>query len=328
MGKNRDVYIVHEKASDTYCGRILQGLPEHSPEFAVSYPDFVPLDLQQSMDNGISEMELADRQAVVDREVTEALHALFGAENLAAFPSIQKLLRIGLASHLQHLDSYSGPVYPTDARPIISNASILRLTPLYTNPRIQALKEHIAIAMPWESHYKYFKPASGLPPHVILYAYIKELDVKVQGIPNKIEELLDRRNMAGDLSLDQIARAVENGPRMAAMAADLAALRRANAVLNNDVGTGAGTPDNNPGTVTARLHRQFRHPDGKMRRVPPTWDFPRLNLQAMYVYWHCGDEANHIPPAKQLLNSDVNFLGTRARTRMNELRTEEGDGFN
>ena len=27
MGKNKDVYVVHEKASDTYCGRILQGLP-------------------------------------------------------------------------------------------------------------------------------------------------------------------------------------------------------------------------------------------------------------------------------------------------------------
>jgi hypothetical protein len=26
MGRSRDVYIVHEKASDTYCGRILQGL--------------------------------------------------------------------------------------------------------------------------------------------------------------------------------------------------------------------------------------------------------------------------------------------------------------
>ena len=29
--------------------RILQGLPEHSPEFAVSYPDFVPIDPERSV---------------------------------------------------------------------------------------------------------------------------------------------------------------------------------------------------------------------------------------------------------------------------------------
>ena len=49
MGSNKDVYIAQEKASDTYCGRILQGLPEHSPEFAVSYPDFVPIDPERSV---------------------------------------------------------------------------------------------------------------------------------------------------------------------------------------------------------------------------------------------------------------------------------------
>ncbi|KAL7502104.1 hypothetical protein ACHAXN_000178, partial [Cyclotella atomus] len=62
MGKNRDVYIAHEKASDSYCGPILQGLPEHSPKFAVSYPDFVPLDLEQSLRDGIPETVLAERQ--------------------------------------------------------------------------------------------------------------------------------------------------------------------------------------------------------------------------------------------------------------------------
>jgi hypothetical protein len=59
---------------------------------------------------------------------------------------------------------------------------------------------------------------TGLPPHVILYAYIKSLDVKIEDMPKKIEELLDRRQMAGPLSLDQIARAVENGSRITAMA--------------------------------------------------------------------------------------------------------------
>jgi hypothetical protein len=211
MGKNRDVYIAQEKASDTYCGRILQGLPEHSPEFAVSYPDFVPIDLQQSLESGVSETELAERQKVVDHQVRRALESIFGEENLRAFPSIHRLLRIGLASHLIHFENYTKPVYATDPRPILPPTASLRMTPLFTNPAIQSLKQHVAVAMPWESHYTYFKPASGLPPHVILYAYIKGLDTKLDGLPQMIEDLLDKRQMAGPLSLDQIARAVENG---------------------------------------------------------------------------------------------------------------------
>ena len=39
IGSTRDVYVVQEKASDEYCGKILAGLPEHSAEFSVSYPD-------------------------------------------------------------------------------------------------------------------------------------------------------------------------------------------------------------------------------------------------------------------------------------------------
>ena len=39
----------------------------------------------------------------------------------------------------------------------------------------------------------------------------------------KFEAMLDRRQMAGPLSLDQIAQAVENGPRITAIANDIAA---------------------------------------------------------------------------------------------------------
>lgn len=324
MGKNRDVYIVHEKASDTYCGRILQGLPEHSPEFAVSYPDFVPLDLKQSMDSGISETELAERQVVVDREVNFALDSIFGVENLRAFPSIRRLLRIGLASHLIHYEAYDNPVYASDPRPVVPANSKLRASPLFTNPRILALKQHVAIAMPWESHYKYFSPATGIPPHVMIYAYIKSLDVKVENMPQKIEEILDRRQMAGPLSLDQIATAVENGPRITAIANDIAALRRViqeNGVVRGNTDTQASTSVN-PLTQQplARLQRQYQHPDGKVRRVPPSWEFPKLSMLAMYQYWHYGDATKKIPPMKYLHSSDVDYLGKGGRVRLTEVR--------
>jgi hypothetical protein len=173
--------------------------------------------------------------------------------------------------------------------------------------------------MPWEAHYKYFKPASGIPPHVMLYAYIKNLDVQVQNIPKKMEELLDKRQMAGPLSLDQIARAVENGPRIAGIANDLAVLRRMMQGSSIVAQASAATNQTNQRT-DARLHRQYSHPDGKHRRVPPSWTFPKLSLQSMYQYWHCGDESRHIPAMKFLVASDVDFLGKKAPCRLYEMK--------
>ena len=56
---------------------------------------------------------------------------------------------------------------------------------------------------------KYFKPASGLPPHVMICTYIRGLEEKVQNIPAKMKQLLVKQQMAVPLSLDQISRVVE-----------------------------------------------------------------------------------------------------------------------
>mmetsp|Transcript_6132 Transcript_6132/g.13436 ORF Transcript_6132/g.13436 Transcript_6132/m.13436 type:complete len:353 (-) Transcript_6132:11-1069(-) len=69
-----------------------------------------------------------------------------------------------------------------------------------------------------------------------------------------------------------------------------------------------------------RLVRQFKHPDGIDRHVPPSWTFPSLPLQSMYLYWHCGDEEQQIPPIKYFEPIDVDFLCKRARTNLNECR--------
>ena len=110
MGGSKDIYIAQEKASDTFCGRILCGLPEHEAKFAVSYPDFVPIDAEQSLSGGVSESEYVERRKIVKIQVNEILDSIFGAENLAKFKGIRKLLRICLASHLQHRNAFEGPV--------------------------------------------------------------------------------------------------------------------------------------------------------------------------------------------------------------------------
>jgi len=75
-----------------------------------------------------------------------------------------------------------------------------------------------------------------------------------------------------------------------------------------------------PGVGTGMLDWQYVHADGIRRRVPPTWTFPHFNLQDMYILWHCGDYQNRISPMKLFGNSDVNFLGKRARMNLNEVK--------
>jgi len=46
--------------------------------------------------------------------------------------------------------------------------------------------------------------------------------------------------------------------------------------------------------ISTSLHEQYNHPDGKSRRVLPSWKLPKISsFQAIYQHWHCGDEANN-----------------------------------
>lgn len=124
--------------------------------------------------------------------------------------------------------------------------------------------------------------------------------------------------MAGPLSLEAIVNAVQNGLVMTAMAADIAGLRQSLATDGQ-----LRTRDGSRNASTLRPMRlagaDYTHEDGVDRRVPHTWTFPSLPLQNMYVYWHCGDEAGHIPPMKWFEASDVNFL-KRGLKKLSEIR--------
>lgn len=328
IGGSKDYYIQQEKATDTFCGKLLAGLPEHSEQFAMSYPEFIPIERLQSIeDGGVPVEDYMRRQQEVNDQVQLALNSIFGEENLTRFRQITPILRVGLASHLQHLDYYNALIDASkpELGKNLPDSSPLRRTPLFTDPMISTLKEHVRIAMPHDGHYKFFAPATGLPPHVLIYSYLKGLQKEMrdgfEGIPKKIEEILDRRTMNGQLSLDQLTRAVENGPLLTSMAGDLARLTnliQQNGMLRSD--DGGGGAQSTLGRPNIRLVCEYRHSsDGKSRRVPSTWKFPSLPLQNMYQYWHTGDESNKIPPMKWFQNEDVDFL-KRGRINLSECR--------
>eukprot|EP00804_Cyclotella_cryptica_P001683 CCRYP_009072-RA/>CCRYP_009072-RA protein AED:0.30 eAED:0.29 QI:0/-1/0/1/-1/1/1/0/334 len=260
----------------------------------------------------------------------DVMESIFGRENLDKFPTIRNFLRIGLASHYIHMHRFEHAVGRNDSCPIIPSHSPLRHTPLFTNPLIDELKEHVCIAMPSESDNflnpdgtTFVKPATGLPPHVTIFAYIKGLEQQMENMPSRIEEILDKRQMSGPLSLDQIVVAVENGPRMKAIAEDLAAMRR-RVIRGSSDGDGEENGNANSARprhlVNARLIQQYKHSDGKYCRVPSSWKVPLLPMQHLYVYWHCGDEKKNIPPMKYLTPDDIKFLNKRAHISLSELK--------
>jgi len=162
-----------------------------------------------------------------------------------------------------------------------------------------------------------FKPATGLPPHVMIYAHLKETNHNVSAMPDRIFQQIESRGMLGDLSLVQITRAVEDGHRLTTMANGIAALRR---IVQEGIISAGGSHDRSAARQNIRLVCEFKHGDGKYSRVPSSWTFPSLQLQNMYLYWHCGHEALKNPPTKFVQHKDIDFLGKQARISLRECR--------
>ena len=306
-GSVRSVYIVQEKASDQYCGRILSDLPEHSAEFAVSYPDFIPIDTVQSLVVGVTDADYETRKQQVNARVRLVLDEIFGREVLDRFCVILRFLVIGLASHLKHREKFDSS---------LPRSSPFRCTPLFTSSSVIPLKEHVRIAMPCDDHYKYFSDATGLPPHVIAYQYHKETQEMISGLPGIFEIMLDDRQFNGQISLSQMQNLIQNGPLMQDIARDIAAVKRLVTEESSNANRATGRI-----TLADNQARQYQHSDGKLRRVPEGWVFPHFTLMQAYVYWHCGDEQseNQVCPMKLFAARDVSHL-RRGRLNLSDLR--------
>ena len=133
IGAVRDVYVVQEKASDQYCGRILAGLDELSAAFAVSYPDFVPIEVMKSFDwmfdegedrsvkKGVPEEDYDEKKKEVNAEVEEVLNCIFTSERLQKFPTIYGFLEVGLASFLIHSKTIAECIPSTSTSTTVHN---------------------------------------------------------------------------------------------------------------------------------------------------------------------------------------------------------------
>lgn len=292
MGQVRDIYVLQEKAGDHYCGRLLGCLPVEKAEFAASVPEFSPVA------DGMTEEERAEKQKLIDIDVTAALEMLFGADNLRKMPTIQPFLRHALAASLLHRDELS-KMHPDDGA--------IRQSPLYTSDLINKLKDHVRVAMPWDDgNTAYFQKVTGIPPHVLLLAGQEELKRLVKALVPSMEDAMDNRTMSGVLSEKRMQRIVESSNNeLLQRIKGLEDLVR----QQNAEGRSAATPGGGAGGAT---YDMFLHPsDGKLRRVPPNWTFPKGSLLNVYQYWHWGDEVSRIHPIKKLQRIDLAWSSGR-----------------
>jgi len=308
LGGARNPYIAQEQASDEYCGRILCGLPINSPEFAVSYPDFIPIPLDATVIPPKSDPTYKENNKQLDSKVEEVLNAIFTSEHMSAYPLIHRFLRIGLASHLIHFKEIDE---------LLPANSILRQTPLFTSPQVAELRQYVRIAMPWEDHHIYFADPSGLPPHATQLHELREIKHLIQDwLPRYLEGMLEKRQMNGPVSLAQmrtmVAASVAQSPVICNLEQNMANL------TSHIMRTAQSTSGNESSDVGSH-YQLFQHADGKSRRVPPGWTIPGLSLQHMYVYWHCGNEASKISPIKRLDKTDTSPLGKNGKKTIQSL---------
>ena len=308
LGTVRNVYVAQEKASDYYFGRILGGLPVNAPEFAVSYPDFIPIDVERSVTERVSVRDFEKKQREVDGMVHEALASIFGKEKLANFPTIRNFLHVGLASHLKHIE---------DIEDLLPQNSKIRDTPLFTNPLVSKLEQHVRIAMPWDDHYKYFKiEATGLPAHVTILAEMRGVERNLDDLPKKLEQMLETRQMNGPVTLAQMRIMVNDNKRMKNIEENISLLT---SIVKEGQFAGSQTDEITGGL--GRKYEMFDHQDGLKRRVPPNWHFPKLLMQHMYIQWHCGNGVKKVSPIKNWDKIDVEGLpGKRIKVTLSEIR--------
>ena len=289
MGSVRDIYVLHERAGDNYCGRILAGLPINDAKFAASHPDFVPVV------DGMSEAELEERQVEVDESVNATLNTLFGERQINEIKTIRPFLRIGLASHLKHRNALD-TAYPPGA--------FIRTTSLFTAANVLELQKFVKITLPWEKGGKAY--ATGIPPHTILLAGNEEIKTLIKGLIPQMERCMDDRTMSGNLSearMREIVSLQTKEYRDELLDIKNILLRQMPASPNKDDLAAANS------TVAGTVDGYHRWAiNGFYRRVPPDWKFPLGPILNVYLYWHHGDEVKRISPLKLITRHDLTWV--------------------
>ena len=232
-------------------------------------------------------------QDQITSKVTPLLASCFG--DLGPFVAIRKTLQFGLASLLHHIEMakyHHGANGLTNDRPD-NCPSPLNLSPVFRNKEILGLKDYVRVIYPWDSDKsseQCIMRLTGIPPHVVQLAQIKQLQESVANLSpqilDSVGQMLDDRTMNGVLSearmrsLMQSVLVEEGLSRIQPVPAQ--------EQQTNQLATGVynGMVDGESLQHSLWMHK------GKFRRVPPGWTFPKCNVHAAYKLWHTQNTVN------------------------------------
>jgi hypothetical protein len=171
---------------------------------------------------------------------------------------------------------------------------------------------------------------TGIPPHVVQLAQLKQLQQSVASmkptILEGVEQMLDDRTINGTLSETRMrslmVSVMEEGHSQLLME-----VRRAGELLTGVAGQQLQTVPQIPtGTRLYKgmddgaktTHNLWLH-KGKFRRVPPSWSFPKCNVHSAHKLWHTQNTITGQCALRFVIRSDIDFCKDAYR-RLEEFR--------
>ena len=309
MGGVKDRYLKRESAGDQYVGRCADGLDQLSKRFAISPPYFDFTNISEAIE-----------RACLRNRMNEWLYSRILEEGeLSA--STQHIVWSLFASIYFYSNYLTTNLHEECS---FCASSFFKDIP-------EEFVRLARVAFPWNSTVDTPK-FSGVPPHVLLMAEIEELKIKFEAlqatIKNDMKTALDVRGVGGnEYHTNNILQAIKlSGMRMisrvecnvrvspseidnsealcitnedTAMEAVLAGIRPdeltnggpiqevSRALVSNRTRTLQDTL-----LSSRRLRMGYHH--GRLQVLPPTWTFPKMNVQQLVSNWYVGNKKEKI----------------------------------
>jgi hypothetical protein len=159
---------------------------------------------------------------------------------------------------------------------------------------------------------------SGIPPHVAIVCQMvrlqKTIEEHTSGMILSMKDELDRRGVGGEtFQANALLRDVKK------LHDDMGKM-----IAGGTVGGGGGTGEydglnnrlpvptvldpSSPAVIATNCERRTMYvwgsPQPRMHNVPEGFELPRMNLQTLIVYWHCGSRQPMIPPLRYIKSYD------------------------
>lgn len=194
IGGSKDIYVLHARAGDTYCGQVLAGLPNHDEKFAVSYPDF------SAVEENITEDLLKEKQKELDQKVDLVLYSIFGK----IFLMVSQIFSISP----NWFSKSSSSLRKVGCNISTRGMGCIWSTTFYTSNAILSLKPKVKKTLPWENGGMAY--ATGIPPHMAILAGNEEIKkFFLRELLPAIEKFMDDRMMCGNLSETRMRQIVD-----------------------------------------------------------------------------------------------------------------------